>query len=109
MPPRRQHSPDLVCLTGLGRLLTVGEVAGALRCADQTVLNLIYGGQLRAFRIGPKRGYRVSEKDVERLLLDRQVDPTEPTLPTSSAPRVAGRGRSGVTSRTVPVDQKLGF
>jgi hypothetical protein len=73
------------------------------------VLNLIYGGQLRAFRIGPKRGYRVSEKDVERLLLDRQVDPTKLSLPTSRTPRVADRARSGVTSRVVPIDEKLGF
>jgi excisionase family DNA binding protein len=56
---------------GRDRLLTVGEVGGAMRVSDMTVYRLIKGGELPAFRVG--RNYRIRESDVDRYLTERSV------------------------------------
>ena len=53
------------------RLLTVGEVAAAMRVSTMTVYRLIKAGDLGAIRIG--RGYRIPQPEVERYLQARRV------------------------------------
>lgn len=54
-----------------GRLLTVGEVAGAMRVSNMTVYRMIKAGQLAAIRVG--KNYRIPEADVLRYLRERSV------------------------------------
>ncbi len=54
------------------RLLTVIEVATAMRVSNMTVYRLIKGGELPALRVG--KNYRIRETEVDRYLLDRQVE-----------------------------------
>ncbi len=54
-----------------GGLLTVAEVAGAMRVSNMTVYRLIKSGELPAVRVG--KGYRIREHDVERFLEERSV------------------------------------
>ena len=56
---------------GGGSLLTVGEVAAAMRVSNMTVYRLIKSGQLAAIRVG--KNYRIRESDVNRYLADRSV------------------------------------
>lgn len=51
------------------RLLTVGEVADALRVSNMTVYRLVGSGQLAALRVG--RSYRIREDDLDRYLAGR--------------------------------------
>lgn len=53
------------------RLLTVAEVARAMRVSNMTVYRLIKSGQLRAIRVG--KNYRIRESEVERYLRERVV------------------------------------
>ncbi|HEY1332314.1 MAG TPA: helix-turn-helix domain-containing protein [Actinomycetota bacterium] len=52
-------------------LLTVREVAHALRVSTMTVYRLIHGGRLRALRVG--KSYRVRESDLDTYLSGRTV------------------------------------
>jgi excisionase family DNA binding protein len=54
------------------RLLTVGEVAATMRVSNMTVYRLIKGGELPAIRVG--KNYRIRESDVDRYLVERQVE-----------------------------------
>jgi len=56
---------------GGGSLLTVGEVAAAMRVSNMTVYRLIKSGELAAVRVG--HNYRIREGDVERYLTERSV------------------------------------
>jgi excisionase family DNA binding protein len=56
---------------GGGLLLTVGEVAAAMRVSNMTVYRLIKAGELAAVRVG--HHYRIREGDVERYLAARSV------------------------------------
>jgi excisionase family DNA binding protein len=53
------------------RLLTVGEVADAMRVSNMTIYRLIKSGQLAAVRVG--KNYRIRESDVSRYLSERTV------------------------------------
>jgi excisionase family DNA binding protein len=53
------------------RLLTVGEVADAMRVSNMTIYRLIKSGQLAAVRVG--KNYRIRESDVNRYLSERSV------------------------------------
>jgi excisionase family DNA binding protein len=53
------------------RLLTVGEVADAMRVSNMTIYRLIKSGQLAAIRVG--KNYRIRESDVNRFLAERSV------------------------------------
>ena len=54
-----------------GGLLTVSEVASAMRVSNMTVYRLIKGGELGAVRVG--KNYRIRESDLVRFLQDRSV------------------------------------
>lgn len=54
-----------------GGLLTVSEVASAMRVSNMTVYRLIKGGELPAVRVG--KNYRLRESDLERFLEERSV------------------------------------
>ncbi len=54
-----------------GGLLTVSEVAAAMRVSNMTVYRLIKGGELPAVRVG--KNYRLRETDLERFLEERSV------------------------------------
>jgi len=53
------------------RLLTVSEVASAMRVSNMTVYRLIKSGQLSAIRVG--KNYRIRESEVDRYLQERVV------------------------------------
>jgi excisionase family DNA binding protein len=55
----------------VGGLLTVGEVAAAIRVSNMTVYRLIKSGELPALRVG--KNYRLRRIDVERFLDERSV------------------------------------
>jgi excisionase family DNA binding protein len=55
----------------LGDVMTVAEVASAMRVSTMTVYRLIRSGELHATRIG--RGLRVARSDVERYLARGRV------------------------------------
>ena len=54
-----------------GGLLTVAEVAGAMRVSNMTVYRLIKSGELPAVRVG--KNYRLRESDIVRFLQERSV------------------------------------
>ena len=54
-----------------GRLLTVSEVADAMRVSNMTVYRLIKAGELPAVRVG--KNYRIRQRDLESFLNDRSV------------------------------------
>lgn len=54
-----------------GGLLTVAEVAHAMRVSNMTVYRLIKSGDLPAVRVG--KNYRLRETDLERFLEERSV------------------------------------
>lgn len=56
---------------GGDRLLTVREVATAMRVSHMTVYRMIKSGDLPAFRVG--RNFRIRESDVDGYLTTRSV------------------------------------
>jgi excisionase family DNA binding protein len=54
-----------------GRLLTVAEVAAAMRVSNMTVYRLIKAGDIPAVRVG--KNFRIRESDVQRYLAARAV------------------------------------
>ncbi len=57
-------------------LLTVREVAEAMRVSNMTVYRLIKAGHLAAIRVG--KNYRIRRQDVHRYLEERAVHAEEP-------------------------------
>jgi excisionase family DNA binding protein len=53
------------------KLMTVAEVATAMRVSNMTVYRLIKAGQLSAIRVG--KNYRIRETEVDRYLTERVV------------------------------------
>ncbi len=53
------------------RLLTVAEVAAAMRVSNMTVYRLIKSGELPALRVG--KNYRIRESDVNRYIAGQFV------------------------------------
>ena len=54
-----------------GGLLTVAEVAAAMRVSNMTVYRLIKSGELPAVRVG--KGYRIRRSELQRFLEERSV------------------------------------
>ena len=54
-----------------GGLLTVAEVAMAMRVSNMTVYRLIKSGELPAVRVG--KGYRIRGSELQRFLEERSV------------------------------------
>jgi excisionase family DNA binding protein len=63
-------SDDLMSLSEV-RLMTVAEVARAMRVSKMTVYRLVHAGELPAVRVG--RSYRVNEHAVREYLRDSYV------------------------------------
>jgi excisionase family DNA binding protein len=63
-------SDDLLSLSEV-RLMTVAEVARAMRVSKMTVYRLVHAGDLPAVRVG--RSYRVNEDAVRDYLRDSFV------------------------------------
>ena len=57
---------------GTGGLLTVGEVASAIRVSNMTVYRLIKAGEIGAVRVG--KSYRIAEDDMDRYLASRYTE-----------------------------------
>ena len=64
------HSDDPLSLSEV-RLMTVAEVARAMRVSKMTVYRLVHAGDLPAVRVG--RSYRVNEDAVRDYLRDSFV------------------------------------
>ena len=61
-------------------MMTIREVAEKLRCSLSTVYELVEGGSLEAFRIGPNRGtIRVTEEQLKTYLDGSRSLPQSPT------------------------------
>ena len=58
-------SDDVMSLSEV-RLMTVAEVARAMRVSKMTVYRLVHSGELPAVRVG--RSFRVTEEDVNEYL-----------------------------------------
>jgi excisionase family DNA binding protein len=56
---------------GIGPVLTVAEVAGALRVSSMTVYRLIKSGELPALRVG--KNIRIRTSDLDAFLADGVV------------------------------------
>ncbi|MFP4636418.1 MAG: helix-turn-helix domain-containing protein [Nitriliruptoraceae bacterium] len=54
-----------------GPLMTVAEVAEALRVSNMTVYRLIKSGELPALRVG--KNYRIRESDLEAYLATGEI------------------------------------
>ena len=55
----------------VGPVLTVAEVADALRVSTMTVYRLVNGGELPALRVG--KNIRIRERDLDAFLADGVV------------------------------------
>lgn len=72
LAPEGERGPMSEHEAGADRLLTVGEVAAAMRVSNMTVYRLIKAGELGAIRVG--KNYRIRESDVNRYLSDRSLN-----------------------------------
>ena len=70
-PRKRENATGEAQPFVTGALLTVSEVAAAMRVSNMTVYRLIKSGELGAVRVG--KNYRIREADLERFLQDRSV------------------------------------
>lgn len=66
------------------QLLSIQEVADAMKVSGQTVRRLIKCGDLRACQVGARGQFRVEERELERYVEARRVKVPERTR--------AGRG-----------------
>lgn len=55
-------------------LLKLTQVAERLNCSVTSVQYAIHRGYLKAIRVGLKKGYRVSEQEIERYMESRAVE-----------------------------------
>lgn len=52
------------------KILTIKEACEYLRVKRRTALRWIYSGQLRAFKLGGGRLWRIREQDLQRFIRD---------------------------------------
>lgn len=57
------------------KLLRVDQVAKRLNCHIKTVYDMIHAGRINSVRIGVKKGYRISEIELEKFVVDSEFDP----------------------------------
>ena len=62
------NKPSITQTRGRSRLLNVQQVRERLQCSRQHVYNLVNNGTLVAIKIGQRRGIRIREDSLERLL-----------------------------------------
>lgn len=72
---------------GAGPLMTVAEVAEAMRVSKMTVYRLVHSGEMGSVRIG--RSYRIPESALERYI--SSTNPQEP--PTAPPDEDTAPGR----------------
>jgi len=63
------------------KLLTVPEVAEAMKVSEKTVRRLIKRGDLAAYKLGERGQLRINEQELERYVESQRVqtgDATEP-------------------------------
>lgn len=63
---------------GTGPLMTVAEVAEAMRVSKMTVYRLVHSGEMGSVRIG--RSYRIPESALEQYIAS--INPQEPPART---------------------------
>jgi len=67
------------------KLLTIQEVAEAMRISDRTVRRLIKRGDITAYKVGDRGQLRVKERDLE-LYVDSQRVQVQETRESSEEP-----------------------
>lgn len=55
------------------KVLTIPEVAGAMKVSESTVRRLIRGGQIPAFKIGDRGQVRVKENELEHYIESQRI------------------------------------
>lgn len=68
------------------KLLTVQEVADAMKVSGKTVRRLIKRGDLRAYKVGDRGQLRVNELDLEGYLEGQRVHAVEVIDATNESP-----------------------
>ena len=51
-----------------GRFFTIGDICDELRVSRKTVLSWISAGNLKAFKLGGGRLWRIRERDLKRFV-----------------------------------------
>jgi excisionase family DNA binding protein len=54
-------------------ILTVKEVSKMLKCGTTHVYNMVSSGKLSAFRVGDKKGIRIRESAVHKIMEDQEA------------------------------------
>ena len=65
------------------KLLSIQEIADAMKVSGKTVRRLIQRGDLAAYKVGERGQLRVKECDLERYLDARRVEVEEAAEPNS--------------------------
>lgn len=63
------------------KLLTLPEVAEAMKVSEKTVRRLIKRGDLPAYRVGERGQLRVEERELERYVESKRVRAADLTKP----------------------------
>lgn len=66
-----------------GCAYTAQTLATELSCSLRHVYNMIESGEIAAFSVGTKRGFRITPDEVERWRESKKVKPTESTISSS--------------------------
>ncbi|QWC86102.1 helix-turn-helix domain-containing protein [Nocardioidaceae bacterium] len=72
MVPAESEGPEGPLGQSDSSLLTIAEVAAAMRVSKMTVYRQVHAGELRAVRVG--RSFRVSRSDLDDYLRQRFYD-----------------------------------
>ncbi len=68
------------------KLLTIPEVAEAIKVSEKTVRRLIKRGDLPAYKVGDRGQLRVEEQELERYVESQRVRPTDARSPNEVEP-----------------------
>lgn len=64
-------------------LLTISEVAEALKVSQSTVRRMILKGELAAFKVGNRGQLRIEKRDLEIYLSENRFNPIDKPFNTS--------------------------
>ena len=67
---RRDLSESQASGKNYDKVLTVSQVKAKLNCSKTQVYDMINAGKLRSFRVGEKKGFRIYESDVEKVMTE---------------------------------------
>ena len=68
------------------KLLTIPEVAEAMKVSEKTVRRLIKRGDLPAFKVGDRGQLRVEEQELQRYIESTRVRAGDPSAPEEGEP-----------------------